>query len=84
MTTGHAAAQWVESASWELQGLCCGPPAALAALTPKSQLLLVACKTPPGERFRSYLKWGGGGGGVTELGWAPCSHSPAQGDHWFP
>lgn len=59
MTTGHAAAQWVESTSWELQAPCCRPPAALAALAPKPQLLLVTCKTAPGERSRSYLKWGG-------------------------
>lgn len=48
----------VEAASWELQGPCCGPTAALAAPAPKPQLLLVACKTSPGERSRSYLKPG--------------------------
>lgn len=71
----------VEAASWELQGPCCGPTAALAAPAPKPQLLLVACKTSPGERSRSYLK---PGSRVSELGWAPCSHSPAWGNHKFP
>lgn len=71
----------VEAASWELQGPCCGRTAALAAPAPKPQLLLVACKTSPGERSRSYLK---PGSRVSELGWAPCSHSPAWGNHKFP
>ena len=47
---GHAAAKQVESPSWELQGAHCGPPAALAALVPKLQLFVVACKTSLGEK----------------------------------
>lgn len=43
---GHAVDRLVESPSWELQGPHRGPPAALAALAPKPQLFVVACKTP--------------------------------------
>ena len=49
---GHAAAQRVESPSWELQGPHCGPPAALAALAPKPWLFVLACKSSLGEKVQ--------------------------------
>lgn len=56
---GHAAAQQVESPSWELQGPHRGPPAALAALAPKRRLFVVVCKTSLEGRIQILTNGGG-------------------------
>lgn len=77
---GHTAAQQVKSPSWELQGPHCGPPTALAALAPKPQLFVVACKAS----LRGKVQILTNGRWPVSLAGHLALCSPAWGDNWFP